>query len=243
MRAVGFIPARMASSRFPGKPLTEIAGRPMLAHCHDGAAASELLDEVLIATCDEEIRAWSESAGIGCVMTSDRHERATDRVAEAAEQVDADFVVLIQGDEPLVVPAIVDAVLRPVLDGVASCTNLIARIQDEAEFSNTNTVKVARDRDQRALYMGRGAIPTPLHVGWERIEAYKQVAIFGFTRDRLLEFPALSPTPYEIAESVDMMRYLEHGRSIHLVEIHERLHAVDVRADVALVEALLRERR
>src|SRR4051812_30372404 len=128
----------MGSTRYPGKPLAEIAGEPMLMHCHRGAAASELLDECLIATCDEEIRAWAESAGIGCVMTSPDHERATDRVAEAAERTDADAVVLIQGDEPLVEPGMIDAALRPVLEEGVGCTNLVKQIgREEAESPNT----------------------------------------------------------------------------------------------------------
>jgi 3-deoxy-manno-octulosonate cytidylyltransferase (CMP-KDO synthetase) len=242
MSAFGFIPARMASSRFPGKPLAEIAGRPMLAWCYEGAVASELLDEVMICTCDLEIAEWAKAEGISCVMTSDEHVRATDRVVEAAAQTDAEYVVLIQGDEPLVVPAMIDAVLRPVLDGNAACTNLIRRIEDPAELATPNTVKVARDRAGRALYMARSEIPTTIHVGWDAVEAFKQVAIFGLTRERLLEFAELEPTPYELAESVDMMRYIEHGREILLVETSETLHAVDVPEDVSVVEQLLAAR-
>ena len=239
---LGFIPARMGSSRYPGKPLTPIAGEAMLMHCWRGASASDLVDEVLIATCDEEIRQWSESAGIGCVMTSPDHERATDRVAEAAEAADADHVVLIQGDEPLVTPGMIDAALRPVLEEGVGCTNLVGRIRTEDELNSTNTVKVTFDREWNALYFARSPIPTPMHVGFDGIAAYKQVAIFGFTRERLLEFGRLEPTPLEIAESVDMLRYIEHGRAIRFVETDVDLHAVDVPDDVAIVEQKLAAR-
>lgn len=239
MRAVGVIPARMASSRFPGKPLTPIAGRPMLEHCHRGSAASELLDEVVIATCDAEIADWAESCGIGCVMTSDTHVRATDRVAEAAEQIDADAIVLIQGDEPLVQPSMIDKALRPVLEGTARCTNLMKRITTEEELHSPNLVKVVADSAGRALYFSRSPIPTPIHEGFDGIAAYNQVAIFGFDRATLLLFPQLEPTPYEIAESVDMLRYVEHGHEILLVESDEHTHAVDVPDDVAVVERML----
>jgi 3-deoxy-manno-octulosonate cytidylyltransferase (CMP-KDO synthetase) len=239
MRSVGVIPARMASTRFPGKPLAMIAGRPMLAWCHDGSAKSELLDEVVIATCDQEIVDWASGEGIRAVMTSDKHERATDRVAEAVESLEADAVVLIQGDEPLVTPTMIDAALRPVVDGETECTNLAKRIETEEEFDSPNTVKLVVDLAGNALYMGRSRIPTTLHLGWDGIAAYKQVAIFGFTRERLFEFAALEPTPLEKAESVDMMRYIEHGRPIRIVFNDEKTHAVDVPEDIPLVERML----
>jgi 3-deoxy-manno-octulosonate cytidylyltransferase (CMP-KDO synthetase) len=229
----------MASTRFPGKPLAPIAGRPMLEHCWRGSDGSELLDEVVIATCDAEIREWAESAGVGCVMTSPDHVRATDRVAEAAEQIDAEAFVLIQGDEPLVTPSMIDAALRPVLEAGAVCTNLVKRLRSEEELNNPNLVKVVGDRSGRALYFSRSPIPTTLHSGFEGIAAYNQVAIFGFRRDTLLEFAALEPTPLEIAESVDMLRYVEHGRPIQLVESNEATQSVDVPEDVVLVERML----
>lgn len=239
MRAVGFIPARMASSRFPGKPLATIAGSPMLAHCWRGASASELLDEVLIATCDEEIRTWADGAGIGCVMTSDRHERATDRVVEAVVETEADAVVLIQGDEPMVTGEMVDAALRPVLDGRAGCTNLVKRIEDQNELESPNTIKVVSDRDGRALYFSRSPIPSPAQSDFAALRAFKQVCVFGFSRAQLEEFSTLQPTPLEEAESIDMLRYLEHGREVRFVETGERTHAVDVPADIEVVEQML----
>jgi|tagenome__1003787_1003787.scaffolds.fasta_scaffold20898197_2 3-deoxy-manno-octulosonate cytidylyltransferase (CMP-KDO synthetase) len=239
MTAVGVIPARMASTRFPGKPLTPIAGRPMLAWCHDGAARSELLDAVVIATCDAEIEDWARREGIGCVMTADTHVRATDRVAEAAESLDAEHIVLIQGDEPLVTPRMIDLALRPVVEGRAEITNLQKRLVSETELNSPNLVKVVSDRAGRALYMSRSPLPTTLHEGFSGIAAYNQVAIFGFTRERLLDYPRLEPTPYEIAESVDMLRYIEHGNAIIMVETTDDTYAVDVPGDVAEVERRL----
>jgi 3-deoxy-manno-octulosonate cytidylyltransferase (CMP-KDO synthetase) len=241
VKVVCFIPARMGASRFPGKVLTPIAGRPMLERCYRGAAASDLLDEVVIATCDTEIETWARGAGIACVMTSPAHERATDRVAEAAAQSEADAVVLVQGDEPLVTADMVDAALGPVLAGEAACTNLIKRIDAEDDFRSPNTVKVVFDLQKRALAFSRSLVPNPGRLGFEGIDAYKQVAVFGFTRERLLEFSQLPPTPLEIAESVDMLRYLEHGRAIQLVETERTTHGVDVPEDVAVVEGILAE--
>ena len=242
MKVVCFIPARMGASRFPGKVLTPIAGRPMLEHCYRGAAASDLLDEVVIATCDAEIEAWARGAGIACVMTSPTHERATDRVAEAAGASDADVVVLVQGDEPLVTPDMVDAALGPVLAGGAACTNLIKRIDNEGDFRSPNTVKVLFDAQKHALAFSRSPVPNSGVLGFEGITAYKQVAVFGCTRERLLEFSQLRPTPLEIAESVDMLRYLEHGRPIQLVETERTTHGVDVPDDVGVVEQILATR-
>jgi 3-deoxy-manno-octulosonate cytidylyltransferase (CMP-KDO synthetase) len=242
VKVVAFIPARMGASRFPGKVLTPIAGRPMLEHCYRGTRESELLDEVVIATCDREIQEWARDAGIPCAMTSPDHERATDRVAEAAERSDADVIVLVQGDEPLVTPDMVDAALRPVIDGDAACTNLIKRVETEEEFSSPNTVKVVFDRQLRALYFSRSPIPNP-RSGFGAVAAYKQVAVFGLTRERLLEFGRLDPTPLEIAESVDMLRYIEHGREIRFVETEVETHGVDVPQDVAVIERMLAQRK
>src|SRR4051794_1320196 len=229
----------MGSTRFPGKPLIPIAGRPMLAWCHERSAQSGLLDDVVIATCDEEIRAWAESEGIGCVMTVDTHVRATDRVAEAAESLDAEHIVLIQGDEPLVTPRMIDLALCPVLEGRAAITNLQRRLVSDDELTSPNIVKVVADGAGRALYMSREPIPTVQHEGFGGIAAYHQVCVFGFTRGALLEFGRLEPTPYEIAESVDMLRYIEPGRAILMIESTADTYPVDVPADVAEVERRL----
>jgi 3-deoxy-manno-octulosonate cytidylyltransferase (CMP-KDO synthetase) len=240
MRAVGIIPARMGSSRFPGKPLAAIAGRPMLEHCHRGASASELLEEVVIATCDQEIVDWAATVGIRAVMTSDRHQRATDRVEEAMDQLgELDAVVLIQGDEPMVTGEMVDASLGPVLEGTAQVTNLMKRIDDPDDLANPNTIKVVADRQGRALYFSRSPIPSPSQGGFDALPAYRQVCVFGFTPDGLREFARLDPTPLEIAESIDMLRYLEHGRPVHFVETTVETAAVDVPEDIAIVERLL----
>ncbi len=240
MTSVGYIPARMGSYRFRGKPLTPIAGRPMLEHCYFGARESELLDEVVIATCDAEIADWARGEGIPFVMTSPSHRRATDRVVEALGD-DVDRVILIQGDEPLVTGDWVDAALRPVLEGKAVCTNLMRRVEDEDDLHNPNSIKVVADEEGRALYFSRSPIPTPTQIAFEDLTAYRQVCVFGFTREALLQFGALPPTKLEIAESIDMLRYVEHGCPVHLVEIDDKSHSVDVPSDIPLVESLLAE--
>ncbi|MGH7436947.1 MAG: 3-deoxy-manno-octulosonate cytidylyltransferase, partial [Polyangiaceae bacterium] len=132
--------------------------------------------------------------------------------------------------------------LGPVLAGEAACTNLIKRIDDEDDFRSPNTVKVLFDLQKRALAFYRSLVPNPERVGFEGTAAHKQVAVFGFTRERLLEFSKLPPTPLEIAESVDMLRYLEHGLPIQFVETDRTTHGVDVPEDVAVVERILAAR-
>jgi 3-deoxy-manno-octulosonate cytidylyltransferase (CMP-KDO synthetase) len=239
---VAVIPARMGSSRFPGKPLAPIAGLPMIEHVYRRVALSDVIAAVYVATCDEEIARETEAFGGRAIMTSDAHERASDRVAEAAESLDGDVVVMVQGDEPLTTPEMIDAALGPFeRDPAVGCTNLIARIATEDEFRDPNTIKVVRDGHNRALFMSRQPIPTKRVRGFEAVEAWKQVCIIAFRRDTLAEFAALEPTPLEIAESIDMLRFLEHGRDVHLVETTAATRAVDTPDDLLAVEALMRD--
>jgi 3-deoxy-manno-octulosonate cytidylyltransferase (CMP-KDO synthetase) len=240
--AVAVIPARMGSSRFPGKPLAPIAGRPMIEHVYKRVALSDAIEYVYVATCDEEIARETEAFGGRAIMTSDAHERASDRVAEAADSLDAEIVVMVQGDEPLTTPEMIDEALGPFDgDSAVACTNLIARIATEDEYRDPNTIKVVRDAHHRALFMSREPIPTTQVTSFAEIEAWKQVCIIPFRRDALAEFAALEPTPLEVAESIDMLRFLEHGRDVHLVETTAWTHAVDTPEDLLAVEALMRE--
>lgn len=244
MRAVAVLPARMGSSRFPGKPLAPILGRSMIEHCYRRVALSDAVEEVVVATCDEEIVRAVEAFGGRAIMTSDQHERASDRVAEAAGSIDADVYVMVQGDEPMTTPQMIDEALAPFAEGRegVGCVNLLGTIEDEAEFRSPNTIKVIVDTELRALYMSREPIPTTANLPFERITAYRQVCIIPFTRDALAEFAALPPTPVEIAESIDMMRFLEHGRPVHMVPTAAAgTRPVDTPDDLAAVEELMRE--
>jgi len=229
VKAVAIIPARMGSSRFPGKPLAPILGRSMIEHIYRRVERCGEVDEVYVATCDREIADAVEAFGGRAIMTADTHERASDRVADAAQYVDADVIVMVQGDEPMTTPEMVSAALMPFKDGDVSCVNLIARIDDEAELRDKNAVKVTKDATGRALLFTREPIPG----------AWKQLGIISFTRDALAEFAALEPAALEIAESIDMLRFLEHGRDIYLVETDTRSHAVDTPEDLAAVEKLM----
>ena len=236
---IGIIPARMGSSRYPGKPLELILGKPMLWHIWKRSQMSGVLDELVIATCDEAIRDACEAFGATVVMTSDRHTRAGDRVAEAAERSSAGIVLNIQGDEPLVHPDLIREVVAGFDAGPhVRCVNPIAPIEDEEDLTSPNTVKVVCDLAGRALYFSRYPIPSDLMS--RRADAvYRQVPILGFRRDFLFELARLPEGPLEKQESVDLLRALEHGLPIHCVRTRFQTVGVDVAADVARVERIL----
>lgn len=235
---VGVVPARMGSSRFPGKPLVSLRGLPMVEHVRRRVALCEDIDTVIVATPDEEIRSVVEGFGGQVAMTSDDHERASDRVAEVATKSEADILVMVQGDEPLITPDMVSLSLEPLSDPAVQCVNLTREITSPEEFTNPNVIKIVRGEDGNALYLSRQPIPSGAIMA-PGVQAWKQVCVIPFRREALLRFSALEPTPGEIAESVDMLRFIEHGIAVHLVESEEDSAAVDVQADVAVVEALL----
>ena len=238
---VAVIPARMGSSRYPGKPLAKLHGLPMIEHVYRRAKLCAELDEVHIATCDAEIRAAAEAFGAKVIMTSATHERATERVAEASEHLDAGTLVMIQGDEPLSTPEMIEAALAPIRsDETIDCVNLVHRISSHEEFIDSNTIKVVADLNARALYFSRAPIPN-IRFDDSTARVFKQVCVIPFRRDCLREFARLPATPLEIAESIDMLRLLEHGRSVHLVETSVATHAVDTPADLQVVERLIND--
>lgn len=240
MRVAAVIPARMGASRFPGKPLAPLLGKPMVQHVYERTAMADGLETVVVATCDDEIRQVVESFGGRVVMTSPDHERPSARVAEAAEGLDADVVVMVQGDEPMVRPEMVELAVSPFGDdsGVV-CSNLVRRIETEEEFEDRNTIKVVMDHERFALYFSREPIPTRERLRFDEIEAWKQVCVIPFTADFLATYLRLEPTPLELVESIDMVRVLEHGYRVKMVESPFGSHAVDTPADLASVERLL----
>jgi 3-deoxy-manno-octulosonate cytidylyltransferase (CMP-KDO synthetase) len=235
----------MGSSRFPGKPLAPLLGRPLIEHVVRRAARCELLDAVYVATCDEVIRAAVEGFGGEVLMTSAAHERASDRVAEAAERFEAEVIVMIQGDEPMVTPRMVAAAVAPLLkDAEVACVNLVRRIERPEEYFDRNTIKVVANVKGDALYLSRAPVPADAFAcdpTAERPPVLKQVCVIPFRRDFLREFARLPQTPLERAESIDMLRAVEHGRPVRLVEIEEETHAVDTPEDLRLVEALMKD--
>ena len=241
MNIAAVIPVRMGSSRFPGKPLVNIMGRSMVEHVFRRVALCQALEgDVYVATPDQEIVQAVEAFGGRAIMTSPKHQRASDRVAEAAEGLEADIVVMIQGDEPLVTPEMVELSFQPLLqDKSIFCTNLVKRIDTEEEYRDRNTIKVVMDHEGYALYFSREPVPTSHGNDFASIKAYKQVCIIPYPRHFLLEFAGMKPTALEQVESIDMLRILEHGLRVKMVECEDITHAVDVLDDVTVVERLM----
>lgn len=236
MRILAVIPVRMGSSRFPGKPLAVLGGRPMVEHVYRHTAACARLDEVVVATCDAAIQAAVEAFGGRVEFTAASHERASDRVAEVSARHPADIVVMVQGDEPMITPDMVAAAV----DGLAGdpsvgCVNLAAPIEDERDARDPNTIKVVASTSGRALYFSRSPIPAQFAPGVLR----KQVCVIAFRREALARFAALPPGPLERLESIDMLRFLEHDLPVGLVTTDVPTRAVDTPDDLARVSRLM----
>lgn len=243
MKVVGIIPVRMASSRFPGKPLAKIRGIPMVEHVVKRSAMAKGLDGLYVATCDQEIVDVVERFGGKAIMTSSSHERCTDRVAEAIAKVggDPDIVINIQGDEPMLEPGYIEAMIHCMKgDSGLDAANLVVPIQSESEHRNPNFVKVVQDRRGFALYFSREPIPS---CGSESpdVQVLRQTGIIAFTSRFLRTFSELEPTALEKAESVDMLRALEHGYQVKLVFGAQAIYTVDTEQDRNLVEEKMKE--
>ena len=245
-RAIGIIPARMASSRLPGKPLVPICGIPMVGHVYFRSKMSRALEEVYIATCDKEIYDYAGSIGANGIMTAATHERATDRSAEAMEKIEsmtgkrADIIVMIQGDEPLLVPQMIDEVIAPLKkDPEIMVANLMSPLKSLEEFKDPNEVKVVVDENGFALYFSREPIPS-IKKGGKNIPMMRQLCIIPFRRDFLLTFNKLPPTPLEVIESIDMLRLLEHGYKVKIVSTESDTYSVDTPEDLSKVEQLMK---
>ena len=245
MNIIGIIPARMASSRFPGKPLAKILDTTMVGHVYLRSRMSKILDEVYIATCDTEIADYADSLGAKAVMTADTHERASDRTAEAMLKIESktgnrtDIVVMIQGDEPMIFPEMIDAAVQPLMnDKQIMVSNLMAPFKTREEHEDPNEVKVVVDKMDFALYFSREPIPS-WKKGAKSLPMLKQVCIIPFRRDFLMRFNEMEPTPLEIVESVDMLRVLEHGFQVKMIYTDKDTYSVDTLDDLRRVEKLM----
>ena len=244
MKILALIPARMGSSRFPGKPMKSILGMPMIGHVYERVALNKNLSLTAVATCDPEIFEYIHSIGGRAIMTGNHHERASDRCAEALtklEQEDGvtyDIVVMVQGDEPLVYPEMLTEALTPMLsDSTVLVSNLLGKINEIEEFEDRNCIKVVCNLIGDALYFSREPIPTRSKI--DAVSMGKQICVIPFRRQFLIDYTNLAPTPLEIAESVDMLRVLEHGKSVRMVPTLYAMQSVDTPTDLARVEVLM----
>jgi 3-deoxy-manno-octulosonate cytidylyltransferase (CMP-KDO synthetase) len=243
---LALIPARMASSRFPGKPMTLILGKPMIGHVYENVSKCSLLIDTVVAACDQEIVDYIESIGGKAVMTGNHHERASDRCAEALQILEKqngiryDVVVMVQGDEPMTRPEMIEESALPLTkDASIKVVNLLGKIESIKEFEDPNCIKVVWDNNMNALYFSREPIPTRTRLANPQMG--KQVCVISFQRDFLLQYIEMPPTPLEIAESVDMMRVLENGYQVKLVPTSFQSYSIDVENDKIRVENYLRQ--
>ncbi len=212
----------------------------MIEHVRRRVALAPSISQVIVATCDQEIVNTVSASGGMAVLTAPTHERCTDRVAEAARGLDADIIINVQGDEPCVMPAMLEALVNPLVeDQNVLCTNLMAPIKDDGEFGNPDVVKLVVNRKGEALYFSREPVPSPRKAANGNYEKYKQLGIVAFRRDFLQTFTQLPPTPIETVESVDMMRALEHGYSVWMVKCEQGIVGVDRPSDVERAAAIL----
>jgi len=240
MKVTVIIPARMASTRFPGKPLVDILGLPMIEHVRRRVLLHQDVDSAIVATCDKEIFDIVESYGGQSIMTGSNHFCCNDRVSEAAIDIDADIIVNVQGDEPLFNPEMISLLVKPMMDSrQIICTNLMSRIETEQEFCSTNEVKVVCDLNSDALYMSREPIPSARKTSLSSFDRFKQLGVYAFRKPILEKFLSWGPSPLEIIETIDMIRLLEHGYKVRMVDSPFKTIGVDTPEDLEVAIELL----
>lgn len=239
MKVICVIPARFASTRLPGKPLVEIAGKPMIQHVYERAAEAKLISDLWVATDDQRVFDAVQGFGGQVIMTSCDHCTGTDRLAEvAALHQDADIIVNVQGDEPLIVPETIDLVVEPFLQQPELMMTTLKTSLGEEEYHNPAVVKVVTDRQGFALYFSRSLIPYPRDAG-KGFAIYKHIGLYAYRRDFLLQFAAMEQTPLERAESLEQLRVLENGFRIKVLETNYPCIGVDTPEDLERVRKLL----
>ena len=239
MKVLCVIPARYASTRLPGKPLKDIAGKPMVVRVYERASQAGLVNETLVATDDERIKTAVEAAGGTAMLTRGDHATGTDRLAEVAEAYpEVDLIVNVQGDEPLIDPGLIDE-LAGLFEGEPelAMATVKTEIEDEAEQKNPNNVKVVCDKAGYALYFSRSLMPYPRKGG---CPVYKHIGIYAYRRDFLLHYAKMKPTPLEQAESLEQLRALENGYRIKVVETKAKFVGVDTVEDLERVNEIYR---
>jgi len=251
MRVTAVIPARYASTRFEGKALADIMGKPMVQRVYERTSRASLVSEVIVATDDRRIEAAVRVFGGRAEMTSPTHETGTDRLAEVAERIDSEIIVNVQGDEPLIEPAMIDEAIRPLLDDDSiQMGTLKCRIRNLHDFLSPNVVKVVTDLDGFALYFSRSPLPF-FRDKWNdlkdeafdsgRLLCYKHVGIYVYRREFLIRYARMSQTPLERAEKLEQLRALENGYRIRVVETQHESIGVDSPADLEKVLDKLRK--
>jgi 3-deoxy-manno-octulosonate cytidylyltransferase (CMP-KDO synthetase) len=243
MRVVAVIPARFAAVRLPGKPLSEIHGKPMIQWVYERAKAARGLDDVIVATDDERIARVVEGFGGRAMMTSPDCPSGTDRVAAVADKVPADIYVNIQGDEPMMESAAVEAAVELVRSGRFQMGTVMTPMRDIEDLSNVAVVKVVADRLGRALYFSRHPIPysrKPRPEPGEEFACRRHVGLYTYTRDTLFRIRSLKPSPLEKGEMLEQLRAMQDGIAIGIAEVDFLSIGVDTPEELEKVRKLLR---
>ena len=238
MKALCIIPARYASTRLPGKPLKDICGKPMICRVYDRAKVAKSVDEVIVATDDERIFQAVDMNDGRAMMTRADHKTGTDRLAEVAEKFsDVDVIVNVQGDEPLIEPALIDELIAQFEDdSELQMATVAVEMHDEAEMKNPNNVKVIFDKKNNALYFSRSLIPYPRNVG--KAKVYKHIGIYAYRRNFLLDYAKMPSTTLEESESLEQLRALENGYKIRVIVSDCQFIGVDTEEDLKLVNEI-----
>jgi 3-deoxy-manno-octulosonate cytidylyltransferase (CMP-KDO synthetase) len=253
MRISAIIPARYGSTRFEGKPLADILGKPMIQHVYEGVCQSKLIDQVLVATDDQRILEAVQKFGGKGMMTSPDHPTGSDRVAEVARKLRSEIIVNVQGDEPLIKGPIIDKAIRPLLtDETISISTLMTRIDEVKDWLNPHIVKVVVDQRNFALYFSRSPIPFPRDLHIDRLESspfgtkrplpkrvFKHIGVYVYPRKFLLRFSKMKPTPLEKLEKLEQLRALENGCRIKLTAVNYEPICVDTPGDLQKVVEFL----
>jgi 3-deoxy-manno-octulosonate cytidylyltransferase (CMP-KDO synthetase) len=238
-RVVAVIPARFRSTRLPGKPLALIDGRSMVEHVYRRASEAREIHAVLVATDDEEVAAVVDGFGGTAVMTRGDHATGTDRLAEVAAALDSELIVNVQGDEPLILPEALDALVALLRDRPSEVMGTLRRrIVDPADFENPAVVKVVVDRDGNALYFSRAPVPFT-RPGHNRPAVWKHMGLYVYRREFLLSISTLPATPLEQSEGLEQLRVLEHGFRICTAETRIDTIGVDTPEDLERVRRLV----
>ncbi len=242
MKVIGIIPARYQSSRFPGKPLADIEGKPMIWWVYQQAKKVRDFAEVYVATDSKEILHTCQDLGIIVMMTSDKHKTGTDRIGEVARRIEADLYVNIQGDEPLIEPETIQKAIEPFYDNKElQITNLMTKIKDPVDVVNFTVPKVITNRENIGVYLTRSCAPYPK--GKIDYSYYKQVCVYGFKSEALEFYCNSKRGKIEEIEDIEILRFIENGYKVQYVEVESDTVAVDTQNDLERVRQILRERK
>jgi len=240
-KIVGIIPARMASSRLPGKPLIDLLGFTMIEHVWRRSKLCEKINEIYIATCDMEIKKKAEDFGAKVIMTDSSHEMCMDRVVEAASKIKFDVVIVIQGDEPLINPSLLSTAIDTLLQNNRyTATTLAQKITDPKEINDPNRVKMVWNKNKEVLYISREAIPSSKKYQ-NKIDYFKMVCVYVMYYDFLMKFNKLKCSNIENIESIDMLRIVDNGYSLGVKVVEANIMNIDVLSDVPIVKKILKK--